>query len=101
DIDRLIAMVQAQEYYVGGNRGEYDPSGAPSHSNLVHAYTLLGIKENATDAEVKTAYRKLMSQHHPDKLVSRGLPEEMMKLATEKTQEIKAAYEAIVAARKT
>jgi DnaJ like chaperone protein len=36
-----------------------------------------------------------MSQHHPDKLVSKGLPEEMMKLATEKTQEIKEAYERI------
>ena len=44
---------------------------------------------------MKKAYRKLMSQHHPDKLVSRGLPEEMLKLATEKTQEIKAAYEQI------
>ena len=36
-----------------------------------------------------------MNQHHPDKLVSRGLPEEMIKLANEKTQEIKAAYEQI------
>lgn len=36
-----------------------------------------------------------MSQHHPDKLIAKGLPEEMLKLATEKTQEIKAAYEQI------
>ena len=36
-----------------------------------------------------------MSQHHPDKLVSRGLPEEMMKIATEKTREIKDAYDRI------
>jgi DnaJ like chaperone protein len=36
-----------------------------------------------------------MSQHHPDKLVAKGLPEEMMKLATAKTQEIKTAYELI------
>lgn len=36
-----------------------------------------------------------MSQHHPDKLVSKGLPEEMMKLATEKTQQIKDAYDLI------
>jgi DnaJ like chaperone protein len=37
----------------------------------------------------------MMSRHHPDKLVAKGLPEEMMKLATEKTQEIRAAYERI------
>jgi DnaJ like chaperone protein len=36
-----------------------------------------------------------MSQHHPDKLIAKGLPEEMIKIATEKTQEIKAAYEQI------
>ncbi len=53
----------------------------------------------ASDAEVKKAYRRLMSQNHPDKLVARGLPEEMMKVATEKTQEIKAAYEQVKAAR--
>jgi len=43
----------------------------------------------------------LMNQHHPDKLVARGMPEEMIKLATEKTQEIKAAYETIRKARKS
>jgi DnaJ like chaperone protein len=37
-----------------------------------------------------------MSQHHPDKLIAKGLPEEMMKIATEKTQEIRAAYDLVV-----
>jgi len=36
-----------------------------------------------------------MSQHHPDKLVAKGLPEELIKDATEKTQQIKDAYEQI------
>ena len=36
-----------------------------------------------------------MSEHHPDKLVSRGVPESMMKIATEKAQEIQAAYELV------
>jgi DnaJ like chaperone protein len=40
-----------------------------------------------------------MSEHHPDKLVARGLPEEMMRVATEKTQEIKVAYDRIREAR--
>jgi DnaJ like chaperone protein len=48
---------------------------------------------------VKRAYRRLISQHHPDKLVSKGLPEEMMKMAAQKTDEIKKAYEQIKEAR--
>lgn len=59
------------------------------------AYRVLGIRSQSNDAEVKKAYRRLMSQHHPDKLVSKGLPEEMIKLATEKTHEIRKAYEKI------
>jgi DnaJ like chaperone protein len=42
----------------------------------------------------------MMNQHHPDKLIAKGLPEEMIQVATEKTQQIKAAYEQIKAARK-
>ncbi|WP_218813940.1 co-chaperone DjlA [Rickettsiella endosymbiont of Dermanyssus gallinae] len=67
--------------------------------NLSDAYAILGVSESASPAEIKKAYRKLMSQHHPDKLVSKGLPEEMIKIATEKTQNIKAAYERICAAK--
>jgi DnaJ like chaperone protein len=40
-----------------------------------------------------------MNEHHPDKLASRGLPENMMKLAKEKTQQIRAAYDMIREAR--
>jgi DnaJ like chaperone protein len=68
--------------------------------NLEAAYEILGIKKDATDADVKKAYRRLMSQHHPDKLIARGLPDEMIKLATEKTQKIKAAYEEVLNNRK-
>lgn len=72
----------------------------PRHSlRIEDAYALLGVNANVSDAELKRAYRRLMSQHHPDKLVAKGLPEEMIKLATEKTQNIKAAYEQICAAR--
>lgn len=63
------------------------------------AYTILGVPPEASDTEVKRAYRRLMNRHHPDKLVSKGLPEEMMQAATEKTREIKAAYERVKEAR--
>ena len=67
--------------------------------SLEDAYEVLGVEPGASDQEVKTAYRRLMNQHHPDKLVSRGLPESMMGVAEQKTQEIRAAYERIKSQR--
>lgn len=40
-----------------------------------------------------------MNRHHPDKLAAKGLPDEMMKAATERTQQIKAAWDTVKAAR--
>lgn len=81
-------------------QGYYRPSSAEvKFSALKNAYDLLGVKENATIDQIKHAYRVLMSQNHPDKLVSKGLPEEMIKIATEKTQNISRAYDLIREAR--
>ena len=79
--------------------GSGQSPGGHRRAPLSSAYKVLGIDKGASDAEVKKAYRRLMSQHHPDKLIARGLPEEMIKLATEKTQQIKAAYEQIKESR--
>lgn len=65
------------------------------HLTLSQAYKILGINKGSSESEVKKAYRRLMSQHHPDKLVAKGLPEEMIALATVKTQEIRKAYDLI------
>ena len=59
------------------------------------AYVILGADKDLTDKELKRVYRRLLAQHHPDKLVAKGLPEEMMIIAKEKTQEIIQAYELI------
>jgi len=90
---QLEALVQAARGFAQGG------AVPASQDQLAAAYQLLGVTRQASDTEIKTAYRRLMNQHHPDKLVAKGLPEEMMALATEKTQEIKAAYEVIRAAR--
>jgi DnaJ like chaperone protein len=47
----------------------------------------------------KKAYRRLMSENHPDKLIAKGVPDEMIKIATERSQEISNAYEVIRNAR--
>ena len=59
------------------------------------AYVILGADKSLTDKELKRTYRRLLAQHHPDKLVAKGLPEEMMTIAKEKTQENISAYELI------
>lgn len=64
-----------------------------NNMNRAQALALLGLNSDATQRDIKVAYRKLMSQHHPDKLVSQGLPKHMMELAVKKSQDIQAAYE--------
>lgn len=85
------------EHLVELVRGAGASSGPDSTGGLTlsMAYKVLDVETSATDAEVKKAYRRLMNQHHPDKLVAKGLPDEMMQVAKEKTQEIKAAYDVI------
>lgn len=96
-IEQLIRMTQAQQHYAYEERFGGTPS--VKKASLNDAYAVLGISKFSSDVELKKAYRRLMNQHHPDKLVAKGLPEEMMKLATKKTQEIKLAYEQIKQSR--
>jgi DnaJ like chaperone protein len=71
----------------------------PPRSSAADAYRVLGLEPAASDAEVKLAYRRLMNQHHPDKLRARGMPESMIPVAEAKTREIRAAWETLRAAR--
>ena len=66
---------------------------------VTQSYEVLGVKSSVSDAEVTKAYRRLMNQNHPDKLHAKGLPESMMKMAEEKTRQIRAAYEVLREAR--
>jgi DnaJ like chaperone protein len=94
EFDHLEALVRSARA-----NGGYAPRGAAPVPTLAEDYAVLDVVKSASDAEVKKAYRRLMSQHHPDKLVAKGLPEEMIKLANEKTSQIRKAYERIKASR--
>jgi DnaJ like chaperone protein len=90
--ERLKIQLLAQHYFY--QQKTYTPR-ARQASNLAEAYKALGLSPNASQAEVKKAYRRLMNQHHPDKLAAKGLSEAAMNLAKEKTQQISKAYETI------
>lgn len=103
--EQMIAMLAAaqrfrsgyyqQSGYQGQQRGHYQQSYQSSAPSLDDAYRVLGVSDSDEQNTVKRAYRKLMNEHHPDKLVAKGLPPEMMEVAKEKTQQIQAAYDLI------
>lgn len=85
ELAQVEALIRAQQFRAGGERSE--------KIGLEDAFRVLGLDSSASDQDVKTAYRRLMNQHHPDKLVARGLPQSELRVAEQKTQEIRAAYE--------
>ena len=85
ELERLINMMRGA--------GNSQQRGAKMH--IADARRILGVAPNASLADARKAYRRLISQHHPDKLVAKGLPEEMIKLANQKTAEIRDAWECI------
>jgi DnaJ like chaperone protein len=92
----LEAMLRLRARSEGFGRQSQGPaSGARPETRLADAYEVIGVPAAAADAEVTRAFRRLMSQNHPDKLVAQGLPESMVAAAHERTQRILEAYEII------
>jgi DnaJ like chaperone protein len=84
---QLLDMIQNQSHFADGK--------VPTQNALESAYKALGVSESVSNQDLKKAYRRLMSQNHPDKLMGQGMPEDMIKVATERAKEIQKAYELI------
>jgi DnaJ like chaperone protein len=95
DLAQLEALLRAS----AGGGAHAGAGAAPSKSSLDDAYAALGLTPDASDAEIKKTYRRLMSQNHPDKLAGKGLPESMRQMAEERTREISTAYAILKEAR--
>lgn len=104
----LISMFEAEvRFRQAGGRGQrsrrqhqqQQSSNYSSAQNLDDAYRILGAKKNDDERTIKKSYRKLMGEHHPDKLVSKGLPKQALEIAKGKAQDIQAAYELVKKSR--
>ena len=93
DVSQLEALLRA------ATSGPSTRGAAPPKDRLADAYAALGVTPESSAAKIKRAYRKLISQNHPDKLASRGLPESMRAVAEERSREINSAYGLIKEAR--
>ncbi|MEW6994167.1 co-chaperone DjlA [Colwelliaceae bacterium MEBiC 14330] len=104
ELDNLLEMIIAgagfHQQQSSGSYRQQDSNTQGSGLQLSRAYKILGVEQSSTMPVIKKAYKKLMSQHHPDKLIAKGLPPEMMESAKQKTQDIQAAYDLIVKQRK-
>ncbi|KMJ44533.1 co-chaperone DjlA [Xenorhabdus khoisanae] len=99
--EQFLAMMEGGRHFDGQNfggqhqqYGHYQGRGQ-QRATLADACKVLGVNEQDDATTIKRAYRKLMSEHHPDKLVAKGLPPEMMELAKQKAQSIQSAYDLI------
>ena len=103
---QLLAMLKAQanfqQSYQSHQQGNYQQGfQQPTREDeLALAYEALGVDSDASDVALKKAYRKLMSENHPDKLTGQGVPQDMIDLATERSKNIQAAYDLIKKHRK-
>lgn len=95
----LAALAAMKGYAYAGPGASQDQAGERPRAQSAgkDPYAVLGISANASEREIKRAYRKLISQHHPDKLGD--VPEELKRRAGERAREINAAYEKIQSER--
>lgn len=90
---QLEAMIRAQKGF------RRSPAGDADAARVRNAYKALGLQSEASNTEIKTAYRRLMNKNHPDKLSGSNPEEHVLAEAQIRTREIRSAYELLKARR--
>jgi DnaJ like chaperone protein len=91
--DKEQQMIENIAHFMGISAGDYSSVKNMFHRDTESDYKILGVSKDATDQEIKKAYRMLAIKHHPDKVAQMG--EEFQKGAKEKFQQVQDAYEAV------
>jgi DnaJ like chaperone protein len=93
DLAQLEAMIRAQKGF------KRSPAGDADAVRVHGAYEALGVSPEATNDEVKKAYRRLMNKSHPDKISSSNPGKDVISEAQRRTREVRSAYELLKARR--
>lgn len=91
--ERELSVINRIAIGLGLGQHEFESIKGMFYKDPISAYKVLEIEENAEDAEIKKAYRKMAIKYHPDKIAQMG--EEFQKGAKEKFQKVQEAYEII------
>ena len=100
---RILEWMEVPEDLWQQARARFDQGDAAAAPQAAVAttsdYHLLGVSTQASDAEIRRAYRRLLTRHHPDKLAWRDAPASEKRIAEERTRNLIAAYERIKTTR--
>lgn len=93
ELAQLEAMLRAQRGFRKSAQGSADAA------RVGKAYQVLGVEREASNAEIKQAYRRLMNRNHPDKIAAANPGADEVATAERKTREIRTAYELLKSRR--
>jgi DnaJ like chaperone protein len=93
ELAQLEAMIRAQKGF------RHSPAGDVDAQRIRQAYAALGVDQNATNDEIKKAYRRAMNRNHPDKIASSNPDNAVLAEAQRRTREVRRAYERLKARR--
>ena len=99
--ERETAYLQGVAQIFGFNQAQFERilnrgrQGGTARSSEPDPYQILGVDKRDSADKIKTTWRKLMRENHPDRLIAKGLPEEMIEQANRKVADINAAYDRI------
>lgn len=93
ELAQMEAMIRAQKGF------KRSPAGNADATRVQKAYAALGVSPDASNEEVKKAYRRLMNKNHPDKISGSNPGADVMAEAQRRTREVRSAYEMLKARR--